>query len=344
MALPRVPASPPAVADRNLAAWMSAVTDLLRSFVAGGTSTITGFESATVNTVFAGPSTGSAAAPAFRALVAGDLPAHTHAWTEISKTGSSLADLATRAIADTTGTLGVTRGGTGLATLATGSLLYASATDTLSALPPAAVDRVLTSSSGGTPQWSASIAHSALPIGVGTWTLNGQLTFSSGNLLATRSTNGVLSILAENPHTGTAAIARMGTQTGTANQGVTFELHGSGYTPNGARRPLWGMVNAQSALSGLVLAAQKTGATIEVYTGGLSSGDLRGTWSATGLALTGGLAVEGNLGFFGAPLRAQGAAITAPSGGATIDAEARTAISAILTLLSEAAGGFGLTA
>jgi hypothetical protein len=48
------------------------------------------------NTVFAGPSTGLPAAPSFRALVADDLPAHTHSATAI-----------------TSGTLSIARGGTG---------------------------------------------------------------------------------------------------------------------------------------------------------------------------------------------------------------------------------------
>lgn len=49
-------------------------------------------------------------------------------------------------------------------------------------------------------------------------------------------------------------------------------------------------------------------------------------------------------GLFDATPIAQPAAITAPTGGTTVDAQARTAITAILNLLSQAAGGYGLTA
>lgn len=50
------------------------------------------------------------------------------------------------------------------------------------------------------------------------------------------------------------------------------------------------------------------------------------------------------IGFFGAAPIAQPAAIAAPAGGATIDAQARTAITSILAVLGAAAGGYGLTA
>ena len=58
----------------------------------------------TANYIFAGPTTGAVATPTFRALVAADIP--TIAWTGVSKSGSSLADLATASATDlTSGTL-----------------------------------------------------------------------------------------------------------------------------------------------------------------------------------------------------------------------------------------------
>ncbi len=56
-------------------------------------------------------------------IAAADLPTHTHAWADVSKTGSNLNEIVTRAISDTTGTLLSARGGTGLATFAADSVL-----------------------------------------------------------------------------------------------------------------------------------------------------------------------------------------------------------------------------
>jgi hypothetical protein len=86
---------------------------------------------------------------------------HSHAWADVSKTGSSLADLVTRNFSDTTGTVSVSRGGTGLTTVSAGDVLYASATDTLSALVGnTATTRLFLLSSGTgsaaqAPAWSA---------------------------------------------------------------------------------------------------------------------------------------------------------------------------------------------
>lgn len=67
----------------------------------------------TANTVFAGPTTGSAATPTFRTLVDADVPNDITisctgcvTWASVSKTASSLADLATRSASDlSSGTL-----------------------------------------------------------------------------------------------------------------------------------------------------------------------------------------------------------------------------------------------
>jgi hypothetical protein len=86
--------------------------------VAAGAATATlALLTQTANTVLAGPTSGAAASPTFRALAAADVPAHAH----------SAADV-------TSGTLAVARGGTGLSTVASGKLLYASALDTLAPL------------------------------------------------------------------------------------------------------------------------------------------------------------------------------------------------------------------
>jgi len=103
----------------------------------GGTGTAT----ASANAVFAGPASGSAP-PAFRTLVEADLPA-----LDASRT--------------TSGTFGVTRGGTGLSGYTTGDLLYASAPGTLSSLADVAAGSVLISGgSGAAPSWGkATVSH-----------------------------------------------------------------------------------------------------------------------------------------------------------------------------------------
>lgn len=99
----------------------------------------TGVATADANKVFAGPSSGNAAAPGFRALVAADIPS-----LAASKIGS--------------GTLGVARGGTGASTLGagvvyhsasgTGALSIATAANLVSALGTTAVNRATADASG----------------------------------------------------------------------------------------------------------------------------------------------------------------------------------------------------
>lgn len=61
------------------------------------------------------------------------------------------------------------------------------------------------------------------------------------------------------------------------------------------------------------------------------------------LAIDGGLTVAGALSFFGTTARTQLAAIADPTGGGTVDTQARTAIVDILTRM-RAAAGYGLIA
>lgn len=74
------------------------------------------------------------------------------AWTKVSKTGSSLADLATRAISDTTGTLAATRGGTGKAAWTQGGVVYANTTTTLDDTGTGAQGSIIWQSGAGTWQ------------------------------------------------------------------------------------------------------------------------------------------------------------------------------------------------
>lgn len=79
-----------------------------------GAGTLTlGLATQNANRIWAGPSSGAAADPTFRALVDADIPdaltitgANSVTWGAVDKTGSSLADLTTRSASDlTTGTL-----------------------------------------------------------------------------------------------------------------------------------------------------------------------------------------------------------------------------------------------
>lgn len=74
------------------------------------------------------------------------------AWSKIDKTGSSLADLATRAFSATTGTVGVTRGGTGLTTIADGSMFTATAADTVGTLAKGTANQIIGMNNGATTQ------------------------------------------------------------------------------------------------------------------------------------------------------------------------------------------------
>jgi hypothetical protein len=92
----------------------------------------------TANTVFAGPTSGGAATPAFRSLVSADIPSHVHSAANI-----------------TTGTLAVARGGTGVTSLGgTNTLLYTSVADTVSSVT-AVNSAILVSDGSGVPSWVA---------------------------------------------------------------------------------------------------------------------------------------------------------------------------------------------
>jgi hypothetical protein len=108
--------------------------------------TLTGvWATQSANKVFAGPTTGSAATPTFRLLVAADLPNHSTALL-------------------TTGTLPAARGGTGLNTFVIGDMLYADSTASMATIGSntSATRKFLLQTGSGTvaspPSWSALVA------------------------------------------------------------------------------------------------------------------------------------------------------------------------------------------
>lgn len=125
----------------------------------------------------------------------------------------------------------------------------------------------------------------------------------------------------------------------TAHGSAELDIAGS-YTPLENRAEISGYINGSLGLEGWDVFQDATGA-VKIRIGDLT--DSEGNFNAINIKRT-AVATKDMLGFFGSPEIVQPAAIAAPSGGATIDTQARTAIQAIINFLSEAAGGIGLTA
>jgi hypothetical protein len=92
-------------------------------------------DSQAANAIFAGPASGGAAAPGFRPLVEADIPT-----LSVSKIGS--------------GVLGVASGGTGLSSLTTNQILYATGATTFGQIPTSN-NSVLTTNGSGVPSFTA---------------------------------------------------------------------------------------------------------------------------------------------------------------------------------------------
>lgn len=187
------------------------------------------FATQIANRVFAGPATGVDALPAFRALVVNDIP-----------------DLDASKI--TSGTLTVENGGTGLNALTANDLLYASADNTLAALP-ASIASYLTTDGSGVPQWLPlnSIAHvvdSPMENQVAFWTaedtITGNSNFVWNNVTRVLSIIGKFQIINDS-ETGSNAfltdIAQVGDLTYTLPQ--NYGTNGFVLTTNGLGTLSW---------------------------------------------------------------------------------------------------------
>ena len=94
-------------------------------------------------------------------------------------------------LANSTGTLGETRGGTGQTTYATGDILYSSATNTLSKLTIGSVNQVLTVDATGVPTWKTASAGEQDAFNTSlTHTVLASLTGVGGSVLTLPSTAG----------------------------------------------------------------------------------------------------------------------------------------------------------
>jgi hypothetical protein len=193
--------------------------------------------------------TGAAAqAPAWSALSGSDITGAALTKTDDTNVTLTLGGSASSALLNAasltlgwTGQLGVTRGGTGLATVASGALLFGSALNTVSGLTVGAADTVLVSN-GSLPSWSASPQLTSLGLGTTAGTA-GQLRMTgailadvlratdiAGNRLLTVSTTANSDLLIGRglmvPGTGQNVIIGNGAAPG--NTGIRCVIIGSG--------------------------------------------------------------------------------------------------------------------
>lgn len=114
------------------------------------------------NTVFAGPSTGSATTPTFRALVTADLPAGTGTVTSVDISGgttgltASGGPITASGTITLGGTLGLTNGGTNAALTASAGGIVFSTASALSVLVGAGVSSRMLLSGVSNPTWSTA--------------------------------------------------------------------------------------------------------------------------------------------------------------------------------------------
>ena len=204
----------------------------------------TGAATASANTLFTGPTTGSAAAPTFRALVADDVPS-----LDVAKIGS--------------GTLPVVRGGTGAATLASNGVLLGAGTGAIAATVAGSANQVLrVPGAGGAPAFGAlDLAQSAAVTGLlapanggtgvnnaGTLAVGANTTISGGGTLAL----GGFTLTA--PATGTAALRASAATAGRVAfwSSATDLSHDAGMTwDNTAKRIVLPVIGPSSGVGGI---------------------------------------------------------------------------------------------
>ena len=126
-------------------------------------------------------------------------------------TGLVFGPLNLSSVAAITGTLGTANGGTGLGTYNKGDILYASASNTLSALPIGTSGYILTASAGGIPVWSPAPASGVTSFSAGT----------TGLTPASASTGAIVL-------SGVLVVANGGTGLATLTSNVIYKGNGTG--------------------------------------------------------------------------------------------------------------------
>lgn len=228
---------------------------------------------------------------------------HTHAWADVSKTGSSLADLATRAISDTTGILGPTRGGTGQSAYAAGDILIADATNSLARLAAGSNGLVLKMVSG-LPAWATDETGAG---GSGIATLN-TLTSTTQTFTSPDDANVTLDITSSGSNhaftlgwTGTLAKARQHAATAYTDQANSFSgnqtfsalaiFNGGQVLKRTATATSYSVVTTDSTIAITSTAAPRT---ITLPSSGLTAGQVFTVKDESGGAGTNNITIDGN--------------------------------------------------
>lgn len=174
-----------------------------------------GLSNETANTVWAGPTSGGAAAPTFRALVTADLPAGTGTVTSVAMTVPTFLSVAGSPIT-TSGTLAVTlsgtalpvaNGGTSLTTLTANNVILGNGTSAPNFVAPGTSGNLLTSN--GTTWTSAAPATAGTVTSVALsapaeFTVSGSPVTTSGTLTFTKATQ-TANLIYAGPSSGGAA-------------------------------------------------------------------------------------------------------------------------------------------